>query len=107
MLFYSFLRNFIFYSFICFFFLINKKILSIYHLPQEVSVQNVFDVFGRILAFLIELFKFELIFLVNTYVLNVSEYIRRLCDINLPSYSLMDCRKVNSDEQRLLRYLMR
>ncbi|RNA37099.1 Cation transporter family [Brachionus plicatilis] len=43
----------------------------------------------------------------NTYVLNVSEYINRLCDKNLPSYSLMDCRKVNSDEQRLLRYLMR
>ncbi|CAF0719259.1 unnamed protein product [Brachionus calyciflorus] len=70
--------------------IVNKKIDAIYHLPKEVTIQNTFDVFG-----------------LNTYVLNVSEYINRLCDERLPSYSLLDCKKVNSDEQRLLRLLLR
>lgn len=52
-------------------------------------------------------FKLLLIFQVTTYVMNISEYINRMCDKKVKTYSEIDCNKVNSDEQRLLRQLMR
>lgn len=39
--------------------------------------------------------------------MNVTEYVNRMCDKRLKTYSKLDCDKVNSDEQRLLRQLMR
>lgn len=62
---------------------------AFYYLPKEVTIDNFWNQ-G-----------------VSTYVMNVSEYINRMCDKKLKTYSKMDCDKVNSDEQRLLRQLMR